>query len=234
MVDKYEAKRYVQERIGEEHIIPTLGIYDKFDDIDFDALPNKFVMKCSHACAFNYICFDKTKLDKKALKKKFDKWLKIDYGKKTVERHYSPNKKCIIIEEMLIENDYLPIEYKIHCFNGKAKSLYVVTNRDRGIKYNNYYIDWTPFEESQFNHWTSDPNGIKKPDNFSEMVKIAEKISAKFPFVRVDLYNINGKIYFGENTFTPAKGTLTLKKDSADFEMGSWLDISSYINANSK
>lgn len=221
-------REYVKEIGYEELLIKTYGVYDKFEDIDFDKLPNSFAMKCSHGCAMNYICYDKSKINYEKLKKKFNKWLKTNYGKKTVELHYAPIKPQIIIEELMLENGTLPTEYKIHVFNGVAKNLYVVTSRGVDIRYNNYYIDWTPFDGSQFNGWKKTDYPLKKPSNFDEMVVIAERLANKFPFVRVDLYNINGKIYFSEMTFTPAKGTLILNDDKCDFEMGKWLDISKY------
>ena len=225
-------REYLKENNLEEYLVPCLGVYDKFDDIDFDKLPNAFVMKCSHGCAMNYICYDKSKIDKNALRKQFNKWLKTNYGKKTVELHYSPIKPQIIIEELLLEKGKLPTEYKIHVFNGKAKNLYVVTSRGVDIRYNNYYIDWKPFDGSQFNGWKKTDYPLEKPKNFSKMVELAEKLAKEIPFVRVDLYNIDGRIYFSEMTFTPAKGTLILDDYKCDFEMGEWLDISKYTNSN--
>lgn len=221
-------REYVKEKGYENLLINCLGIYDSVDEIDFDKLPNSFAMKCSHGCAMNYICFDKSKMDIELIKNKFRKWLKTNYGKKTVELHYSPIKPQIIIEELMLENNKLPTEYKIHVFNGKAKNLYVVTSRGIDIRYNNYYIDWSPFDGSQFNGWRKTEYPLKKPKNFDEMVKISEDLASPFPFVRVDLYNINGTIYFSEMTFTPAKGTLILDDDKCDYEMGEWLDISKY------
>ncbi len=221
-------REYVKEQGFDELLIKIYGVFDKFEDIDFSKLPNQFVLKCSHGSAMNYICYDKNKINYDELKKKFNKWLKTNYGKKTLELHYSKIKPQIIIEELMLENGKLPTEYKIHVFNGKAKNLYVVTSRGVDIKYNNYYIDWTPFDGSQFNGWKKTDYPLKKPSNFDKMVEVAEKLASKFPFVRVDLYNINGKIYFSEMTFTPAKGTLILDDDKCDFEMGKWLDISKY------
>lgn len=220
-------REYLKELNLDKYLIPIYGIYDKFEDINFDSLPNQFVMKCSHGCAMNYICYDKNKIDYKSLKKQFNKWLHTNYGKKTVELHYSPIKPQIIIEKLLLEDNHLPIEYKIHVYNGKAKNLYVVTNRGKDIRYTNYYIDWTSFDGSQFNGWKKSDTPINKPVNFDEMVKISELLAGNFPFVRVDLYNINGVIYFSEMTFTPAKGTLILDDDKCDYEMGEWLDINS-------
>ena len=221
-------REYVKEKGLEDILIKAYGVFNSFDEIDFEKLPNQFAMKCAHGCAMNYICFDKSKINKDELKKKFDKWMHTNYGKKTLELHYSHIKPQIIIEELMLENGKLPTEYKIHVFNGVAKNLYVVTSRGIDIRYNNYYIDWTPFDGSQFNGWRKTDYPLEKPENFDEMIKISKALASPFPFVRVDLYNINGQIYFSEMTFTPAKGTLILDDDKCDFEMGEWLDISKY------
>lgn len=224
-------REYLKEKGYEDYLIPCLGVFDKFDDIDFNKLPDKFVMKCSHASGWNLIVKDKSKLDIAGARKKFNKWLSKDYGKFTMELHYSPIKPQIIIEEYIGEIDSLPTEYKLHVFNGESKNLYVVTGRGIDIRYTQLYIDWTPFDGSQFNGWKKADICPKKPQNFDEIIKIANDICKPFPFVRADFYDINGKIYFSEMTFTPAKGTLILDDDKADFEMGEWLDISNYINS---
>lgn len=222
-------RQFVEEKGCKDLLIPIYGIFDKFDDIDFDKLPNRFVMKCTHACAFNEIVLDKSKWNKEESKKKFNKWLKTDYGRMTMERHYSPIKPQIIIEEYIGEPNALPTEYKIHVFNGKARYMYVVTGRGTDIRYNNYYIDWKEFDGAQFNGWKKREEELPIPSNWDKMVEISEKLAEEFPFVRVDLYCVNGKIYFSEMTFTPAKGTLIFDDDKADFEIGEWLDISKYI-----
>ena len=222
---RVEVRDYVSSLGLSKCLIPCLGIYSKFDDIDFDKLPSQFVMKCSHASGFNYIVKDKNNIDKKFLKKKFDKWLKTNYGKKTIELHYAKIKPQIIIEKYIGDENSLPVEYKIHVFNDIAKYLYVVTGRGVDIRYNNYYIDWTPFDGAQFNGWKKTNYELEKPANYDKMIEIAELLAKPFPFVRVDLYNINGVIYFGEMTFTPAKGTLILDDDKADYEISKWLKI---------
>lgn len=223
-------REYVKEKGYEDTLVSCLGIYDSFEDIDFSKLPPSFVMKCTHASGWNQIVLDKSKLNIEESRAKFTKWLSLDYGKKTVERHYSSIKPQIIIEKYLGDSSSLPVEYKIHVFNGKARSLYVVTGRGKDIRYTNYYADWTPFDGSQFNGWIKSDTPLNKPKEFEKMIRIAEALAAPFPFVRVDLYDIDGKLYFGEMTFTPAKGTLTLDDDNCDFEMGEWLDISKFTN----
>ncbi|MCB9497935.1 MAG: hypothetical protein H6688_00585 [Erysipelotrichaceae bacterium] len=225
-------REYVKKLGFCDKIVPIYGVFDKFDDIDFDLLPSQFVMKCSHGCAFNYICRDKSKIDLNALRKVFNKWLNTNYGKKTVEMQYSPIKPQIIIEKYLVEDGQpLPIEYKIHVFNGKAKYMYVVTSRGVDIRYNNYYINWRAFDGAQFNGWKKTDYSLTEPEHWNDMVMMSEILARPFPFVRVDLYNINGKIYFSEMTFTPAKGTLIFDDDKCDYEIGKWLDISNYLNA---
>ena len=228
------AREYVKETIGEEYLIPSFGTYERVEDIPADKLEYPCILKCTHASSFNKIVYSPKELKSENLRKTFSKWLKTDYGKKTVERHYSKIKPEIIVEKLLLENNELPHEYKIHVFNGKAKNLYMVSGRGKDIRYDQFYIDWTPFQGSQFNGWLSSDKVPSKPANFDEMVKVAEKLAKPFPFVRVDLFSINNKIYFNEMTFTPAKGTLIFDDDQADFEQGEWLDISKYLKASAK
>lgn len=222
-------REYVEEKGYKDILIPIYGVYDRFEDIDFDKLPDSFVMKCSHASGFNIIVRDKASLNLDEARIKFSKWLKTDYGKLTMERHYSKIKPQIIIEKFIAKGDELPIEYKLHVYNGKARNLYVVTGRGKDIRYTELYTNWDDFDGSQFNGWKKADVKPPRPDNFDEMIKIAEDLCKDFPFVRCDFYDIDGKIYFSEMTFTPAKGTLILDDDRCDFQMGEWLDISGYM-----
>lgn len=221
------ARERVKEHKLDSLLIPIVGIYDKVEDVPFDKLPKRFVIKATHACALNHICLDKDKLDLGALQKKLHKWLKTDYGKKTVEPHYSKIKPRLIIEEYVGETESLPIEYKIHVFNGKARYLYVVSGRGKDIRYDNLYIDFTPFPEAQFNHWSSSDILPKKPKIYESLVKCAEILAQDLLFCRVDFFVVDDKIYFNEFTFTPAKGTLIFDDDRADFIISEWFDISS-------
>lgn len=232
--DRAAVRRYLEELNLGQYLIPSYGVYDSFASIDFGRLPDSFVLKCTHACAFNAIVKDKVGMDAAFWSKRFRRWLKTDYGLMTIERHYSQIKPRIIAEKYLGGPQSLPTEYKIHVYNGKARNLYVVTGRGNDIRYTNFYIDWTPFDGSQFNGWRKADEPIAKPDNFDEMVALAERLGAPFPFVRVDLYNIDGKIFFSEMTFTPAKGTLILDDDRTDFEIGSWLDITNSMKGSKR
>ncbi len=225
---------YLHEKGFDDLLIPSYGIYPSFDDIPLETLPHSFVLKCTHASGWNEIILDKDHWNVTATRKKFNRWLKQDYGKKTTEKHYSHILPQIIVEQYIGNEENLPTEYKIHVYNGKARYLYVVTGRGKDIRYNHYYIDWTPFHGAQFNGWLETERPLKKPNNLAEMASIAEKLAAPFPFVRVDLYDIDGKIYFSEMTFTPAKGTLIFDDDEADFIQGKWLDISKEISLNAK
>ncbi len=223
-------REYLRECGLEDLLVPSYGVYDRFDDIPFDKLPDSFVLKCTHASGWNVLVRDKSSFDIAEARVKFNRWLQKDYGRMTMERHYSPIRPQIIVEKFLGDGVHLPVEYKIHVFGGKAKNLYVVTGRGEDIRYTQLYADWTPFDGSQFNGWKKADVTPERPADFDAMLAYAEKISAPFPFVRADFYEVDGKIYFSEMTFTPAKGTLILDDDNVDFEMGKWLDISSYLD----
>lgn len=198
MVDKYEAKEYVANIIGKEYIIPTLGVWDKFDDIDFDALPNEFVLKPTHTSGNVFICKDKSKIDYKKLKKQVNKWLKRDYYRIHREWPYKNVKPRIIAEKYMENKDHTNIkDYKFYCFNGQADYVMICTGRETGHpKFYFYNKEWN-FMRNMSN------DGIKlegeleeKPLGVEKMFEIVEKLSKGIKFVRMDLYNVNEKIYF--------------------------------------
>jgi hypothetical protein len=223
--DRHTLRDYVKELKLEKHLVPTFGTYTRFNDIPFSTLPRQYVMKCTHASGFNHIVLDAKQVNRFQLKRTFHRWLRTDYGRKTVEPHYSRIKRQIIIEQYLGVDTALPIEYKLHVFNGKVKYLYVVTGRGHDIRYTHFLADWTPLPGAQFNGWKSSDYTILQPKEFPKMVKLAETLASPFPFVRVDLYLVKGKIYISELTFIPAKGTLSLVDPSMDMIMGTWLNL---------
>lgn len=227
MVDKVDAKEYVASIIGKEYIIPTLGVYSSFEEIDFDKLPNQFVLKCTHDSGCLIVCKDKSKLDKKAAKRLFDKGLKRNFYYQTREWPYKNVKPRIIAEKYMAEADNGDLkDYKFFCFNGKVKVLKI--DFDRFIEHRANYFD-RELNLLPFGEVVCPPNFNKKlerPENFDKMLQIAETISSSIPpFVRVDLYNSNGKIYFGEITFYPASGMGKFTPEEWDEIFGDWLDL---------
>lgn len=222
MVDKYEAKKYVANIIGEEYIIPTIGVYDKFDDIDFDSLPNQFVMKCTHDSGSYVICSDKKKLDKLEAKRKIEKAFKKNYFYSHREWPYKNVKPRIIIEKFLKDDESNNLtDYKYFCFNGKAKIMYIGKDASKNST--------TDFFDMEYNHLPikiRDPQAKimpERPKQFEEMRELAEKLSQEIPHLRVDFYVINDKIYFGEMTFYHMGGFTELKPYDWNKKMGDWI-----------
>ena len=226
MVDKYEVKKYVANIIGEEYIIPTLGVWDKFDDIDFESLPNQFVLKCTHDSGGLVIVKDKKNFNKAAAKRKINHCLKRNYYYNKREWPYKNVKPRIIAEKYMEDNETKELrDYKFFCFDGKVKAMFIAT--DRFAKEETCF----DFYDENFNHLpftNGHPNSkkkIEKPDKFEEMIKLAEELSQNIPHVRVDLYNINGKIYFGELTFFHWSGLKPFVPEKWDEQFGEWINL---------
>lgn len=207
--DKYTLRAYVEKQ-GYGHVLPELlGVYNSSSEIDVNALPSKFVLKCTHGCGFNIICDDKQKLNINETRQKLDKWMKTDYSKSFGELHYASMKPRIISEQFLddLASDR-PNDYKVYCFNGKAHCTMVAQGRDengRTEKYDIYDLDWN--EKASYYNSVSQADidrHVPKPEAYDEMIAVAEALSKPFPYVRMDFYNINGKAVLGEMTFTPA------------------------------
>ncbi len=201
--DKYAVREYVESKGCGEILNELYGVYDDFDKIDFDKLPDKFAIKCTHGCAYNIIVRDKMNFDIDAARKKIKSWQKEKYGYATAELHYTKIKPRIIIEKYLCDkDDRMPLDYKFYCMHGKVKCILVCSERDEKLKLSYYDMDWNrlPYEKKS---WSAEKN-IEKPKNLERMIRYVERLSKDFPFVRIDLYNDNGKIIFGEMTFTPA------------------------------
>lgn len=219
-IDKYLIREYLKEK-GLEELCPKLyGVYEKADEIDWNGLPNQFAVKCNHACGTNIIVDDKSKLDFEAAKKQLDKWMKMDYWREG-EIQYKYIKKKIIIEEYLGAGEELKT-YKFFCFNGEPKVLYISLDEDRFIDYYDMDFNKLPYSLPEHEHY---PKTISKPENFDKMIEISKKLSNDFPFVRVDLYNSNGKIYISELTFVPTGGFMKIDPPNTLVEWGNWLKL---------
>lgn len=226
MVDKYEVKKYVADIIGEEYIIPTYGVWDHFDDIDFDSLPNSFVLKCTHDSGGLVIVKNKPELDMKAAKEKIEESLKFNYFYLGREWPYKNVKPRIIAEKLMTEaDDTTLIDYKLMCFDGKVKCTFVCSERfsQTGLKITIYDREWAEMPlEIRYHH--RDPS-LQKPVNYEKMVELAEILAKGRPFIRVDFYEIDNKIYFSELTFFPDNGLEQFEPENYDYTLGSWITL---------
>lgn len=228
MVDKYDVKDYVGGIIGKEYLIPTLGIYEKFEDIDFEKLPNQFVIKCTHDSGSIVICKDKEKFDKKNVRKIINKFMKRKYFYIHREWPYKNLKPRILIEPFLKDkNNNVGVldDYKIMCFNGTPKLIELHRNRGNLNHTQDFYdINWNKTNIKQPEEKMSNID-FKKPETFDLMIKFSEKLSKNLPHIRVDWYEVNGKLYFGELTFYDGAGLYPFEPESYDELLGSWIDL---------
>ena len=229
MVDKVGVKEYVAKKIGKEHIIPTIGVYNSADEIPWDALPKQFVLKTTHGGGGSgvVICKEKNNLDIVNAKKRLIRSFKTDIAKKLKEWPYKNVPKKIIAEEYItngIDKD-LP-DFKWYCFNGEPKYCQVIRNRNSNKTIDFYDKDWNhqdftglnPTKEHVF-------KPVPKPKNLEEHIKIAKELSRDIPFVRVDLYEANDKTYFGELTFFPASGFGKFKPEEWNEKIGNLINL---------
>lgn len=208
MVDKYEAKEYVSNIIGKKYIIPTLGVWKNFEDIDFSKLPNQFVLKCTHDSGGLVICKDKSKLNINEAKRKITKSLKKNYFYAEREWPYKNVKPRVIAEKYIEDETGALKDYKVYAFNGQCDYVMVCVDREKNeTKFIYYDKNWNIKKEfSKDGIKYGDDIKIKKPKNLDKMFEFAEVLSKNIPFVRVDFYESNGKLYFGELTFYPSAG----------------------------
>ena len=222
MVDKCEVKKYIANVIGKEYIIPTLGVYDNFDDIDFDKLPSQFVIKCTHDSGGLIICKNKKVFDKKVVRKKINKCLKKNFYYNYREWPYYGVRPRIIVEEYMEDKKYGELrDYKFFCFDGKIGVVLVCTNRQTDLEETWFDEDFHLIDLREGGH--KNRTDLSKPVQYEQMKKIAKKLSNGIPHVRVDLYEINGKIYFGEMTFFPAGGFEQFDNKIWDKKLGDWI-----------
>lgn len=219
LTDKYLVREWVEKTIGGEYLIPLLGVWDRFDDIDFSVLPDRFVLKTNHGSGTNLIVKDKSKLNLKRAKRMFDDFMSIDYAYNSdFEMHYTDIKPKIIAEKyMETSTGELP-DYKFLCFDGRPYYCWVDSGRFTNHTRNIYDLDWNLQPWGQC--YPISEVSIKKPVQFETMVKLAQRLSEGFPHVRVDFYNIDGNIYFGEMTFTNASGLERIYPDEWDKRLG--------------
>lgn len=225
LADKYLVRDWVKEKIGEKYLIPLLGVWDDANDIDFDILPNRFVLKANHGCGWNIIIKDKDKIDKNEVRERLNKWLSLDFAYMAkFEMHYSQIRPRVIAEEYIENIDGDIYDYKFWCFNGNVEFIMFLFDRAKGLKMVNLDKTWhkLPFV---YNY----PMAVyvpPKPDNLEEMIFLAETLSKGFQHVRVDLYRLNdGTIKFGEMTFTSATGFQKWSPDDINTYLGGLIKL---------
>ena len=226
LVDKLAVRKNIEEMIGEEYLIPLIGVWDHVDDIDFDSLPDQFVLKCTHDSGSAIICSDKKLLDIEKAKRSLAKSLRkksFGYGREWTYINVEPR---IIAEKFMGDEGGLGLkDYKILCFNGEAKCSFVCLNRysKNGLNVDFYDMDWVPMPFER--HYKKSGTVIPKPKTFDRMVQIAEELSSDMIFVRMDFYEIDERVYFGEFTFFPGSGFEEFIPDSYDNLLGSWIKL---------
>lgn len=226
MVDKYAVKDYVASVIGAEYIIPTLGVWDSFDEIDFDSLPDQFVLKCTHDSGGLIIVKDKTKLDKTAARNRIEKSLKTNYYYLGREWPYKDVKPRVIAEAYMEDSATAELrDYKFFCFNGEAKCYKVDFDRFIGHRANYFTVDGKLLKLGEAVCPPDFKKEITAPATLKLMRKLAEKLSKTQTFLRVDFYDVDGTIYFGELTFFPASGFGRFIYDGNDELLGSWIKL---------
>ena len=221
LVDKYELKKYIEQEIGTEYVIPTIGVWDKVENIEWDKLPNRFVLKCTHDSGSVIICTDKNNFDFGKASEKLKRALKRNYFWYGREWPYKNVRPSIIAEQLMEDKENKEIiDYKFLCFNGKFECMFTCTERfcQNELKVTFFDRNWNrlPFER----HYPSSRAIIKKPINYDKMIEISEKLAGNIPLVRVDLYEINKKIYVGELTLYPGGGFEEFSDYEYDLKLG--------------
>lgn len=216
IVDKYKVREYVERKIGKEYLIPLLGTYDSVEKIDYNKLPKSFVLKNNNGSSMNLIIKDKSKMNISKTNKILNKWLKSKYYKIKKENQYLNVKNKIVCEDYISDQNGDLLDYKFFCFDGNPLFVKVDFDRYSNHTANFYDMNWNKIEMSELGF----PNyygKVLRPQNFEKMIEVAKKLAEDFQFIRVDLYNVDGKIYFGELTLTPASGKhsfIPLDKDA--------------------
>lgn len=227
MVDKYEAKKYVAERIGEQYVVPAYGVWDSPGEIDFGALPDRFVLKCTHDCGGIVICRDRKEFDEGRARQLLGKWLKRQFFQEWREWPYRLVKPRILAEKFMEDAATGELaDYKFFAFDGVVRAMFVAMDRQN------------PDEETKFDFYDADfrhldlvnghPNSrrpLPKPKSFDEMKSLAETLSKGIPHVRADFYEVDGRPYFGELTFSHWSGMVPFEPDEWDFTFGDWLRL---------
>jgi len=220
LTDKYLVREWVEEKIGTEYLIPLLGVWESFSDIDFNSLPDRFVLKTNHSSGWNLIINDKEKIDYNRAKRNFGIWLNKNYAYNSdLQLHYENIEPKILAEEFIQDSSGELKEYKFFCFDGKVYYCWFILENSSKRYGNVYDTNWN-LQPWIFVGRENTSFKIPKPENYEQMINIATILSENFSHVRVDLYNVDGKIYFGEMTFTSGSGYRTIIPEKYNYQLG--------------
>lgn len=220
--DKYEVRQFLEEKGFASYLNELYGVWENVEDVPWEELPEQFVLKCTHGCAYNIICDDKRNLNITNAKKKVKKWMKEDFGRFNLEYHYSKMKRRIICEKYLGPN---MTDYKFFCFNGKVEFMYISEGLDNDDTATIAFFNRDGSKAEFYRDDYAVNKKAKVPDSFEQLCKLSEEISQGFPFVRVDWFDLKGKIYFSEMTFVPCAGMMPFNPKEYDLKMGERLSI---------
>lgn len=220
--DKYAVREYIKSKGLQQYLNDLYFVFNSVDEIDWDSLPQSFVLKCNHGCTYNILCPDKNNFDIEGAKKKLTKWMSEDFSLVTAEPHYKHIKRKIICEKFL---DSKIMDYKFFCFMGEPKFLYI----SQGIMHVDLKVSFFNLDGTKANFRRTDyeeiDGDINLPENYDEMIDIARKLSQDFKFARIDLFNVDNKIYFSEITLTPASGMMPLSPEEYDKRLGDMIEL---------
>ena len=225
-VDKYKVRPFIEATIGEQYLATLYGVYKSADEVNLDELPQSFVLKLNNGSGCNLVVKDKDTLNKEEVHAKLERWLTFDFYKTTREKQYKDVEQFIICEEYLEDSSGELRDYKFFCFNGEMKFVQVDTGRVSGHVQTFYDKNWV---KQDFTYVQDATDVVEtRPVKYDEMVNLAEKLAKNFPFVRVDFYDVNGRIVFGEITFTPNNGMILFKPQSKELELGALINEKAY------
>lgn len=228
MVDKYEAKGFIASKVGSQHVIPTYGVWEDFSEIDFDLLPNEFILKTTHDSGCFEIVKEKSEADFDRIRETLTSSLNQNHYSRGREWPYKNVKPRIIAEKLLVDStcSYLK-DYKFYCFNGEAKLFYITSNKGIGHTYQNFFdLEGNPIEIQDKNYPNNPNEAPSLPKNLELMITIANTLSENIPHLRVDIYEVDGNVYVGELTFCEASGFCQFTPDKYNRILGDWIDIS--------